>query len=329
MADVAKLAERLPPDRLARDQRQPAGAARDPRARAGRHARSSSTGRTRWRGRSPRAARGRSAWSDSTPPSTARPRALRHQPRRARGGLLHQHGQHADARPGLDPRGRRAAARAGRRGHPRHRTADGRRACGASNCRIICPSSPSQAGPNDGIPLVSGDPEAGAIGQPSICSGSATARCATSPAPRTGSRRVSASPAGSEPCVRPGSSRRRRSTATGARSRATSSASELAADPRRHRCLRRERPHGARPAPRAAARPGAPFPAMSASSASTTYRRPRSSHRRSRRCDRTSRARPPGFHLLLDEIERGRRGHRRGSRWPRADRPREHRAQTC
>ena len=129
-----------------------------------------------------------------------------------------------------------------------------------------------------------------------------------------------------EPCVRRGSSRRRRSTATGARSRATSSAGELAADRRRHRRLRRERPHGARPAPRAdeAGRsvpddvcvvgfddvPEAAFftPPL------TTMRQDFAELGRQ------------SFHLLLDEIARGDADIDEAHRRARADRPREHRS---
>ena len=63
---------------------------------------------------------------------------------------------------------------------------------------------------------------------------------------------------------------------------------QLAARPRGHRGVRGERPDGARRAPRAARGAAAPFPARSASSASTTWPSRRASGRRSRPCTSTS-----------------------------------------
>ena len=74
MSDVGRLAGRLAPDRLARDQRQPSRQAGNARARVRGRCGSSTTAPTRWRGRWSPAGRTRSAWSASTRPCTARRR---------------------------------------------------------------------------------------------------------------------------------------------------------------------------------------------------------------------------------------------------------------
>ena len=158
-----------------------------------------------------------------------------HRARGARGGLLRHHRQPALARPLLGAERRRAAARPGRRRHPRHRPAGVPRPGAAAPARRR-PGGRRRGRPPDArVPVVAVDQFAGALPPPGTCSSSATARSGTSPGPPTGSRPSSASRAGGRRSRPPAPPAPPVLPATGAPRSGYELGRRLPADPRRHR----------------------------------------------------------------------------------------------
>ena len=172
-----------------------------------------------------------------------------------------------------------------------------------------------QAGPDGGIPLVSGDPEAGAfeatehllqLGHGTVWHIAGPANWFEARQRVAGWQRALRAAGVEPPPALYGDWSPQSGYELGRR---------LAADARRDGDLRRQRPHGPRGAPRAARSRPRRFPATSASWASTTSRRPPSSRRRSRRCARTSPSSDGRASTCCSMRSHATRARRRGSPW--------------
>ena len=129
------------------------------------------------------------------------------------------------ARPRVGAERGRAAARAGRRRHPRDHPAGGARPRRCSTSPATCRSWPSRPGPTSSVPVVAVDQFAGARARhPAPARARPPRPSGTSPARATGSRRSSASTAGARRSRRagargPAAARRRLEPALGLRAR--------------------------------------------------------------------------------------------------------------